>query len=584
MLSKRWLVAPPASPKLLATFTESIRPPYQNKRISPILAQLLYNRGLHRPDDAREFLFAKPFKALKYDPFKLKDMSKAVRRINEAVKRGQKIAVYGDFDADGVTSTTLMMKTLTYIGADAIPYIPHRVDEGYGLNTPALQQLARDGIKLVVTVDCGIRSVVEVADGKRAGLDIIITDHHSVGPELPAAYAVVNPQQEDCDGEPLLAGVGVAFMVARAILLDRLRNGDKHRQDEYADFVESLLDLVAIGTVADIMPLNIPLNRVLVRDGLAVLNKTKRPGLQALIKVAGLQIGKLSAYSIGFGLAPRINAAGRLDSAMLAYELLACEDMARAEELALQLQKLNTHRQDLTRTAQELVREQIKEDALLIIAKDESFQPGIVGLVAGRLTEEYYRPAIIMERGADESHGSCRSIPPFNITRALDECADLLIRHGGHAMAAGFAIANKNLPQFEARMAQIAQRTLGDLELMPALEIDMPLDVQQINEDLERELRYLEPLGHQNPQPTFVTYNLRVIENRKVGGAGNHLKLKLEKPGFPPLDAIAFDFGHYADTLPERIDVVYTLEMNQWNGNQYLQLNIQDLRPSEAAI
>ena len=394
------------------------RPPAEHLQryhgCSPTLAQLLYNRGFEDPRAADEFLNCQ---SLSFDPFQLKDMEAAVTRINVAISEREPIAVYGDFDADGVCATTLMVQTLRALGGDVIPYIPDRADEGYGLNTPALAGLARRGVKLIVTVDCGIRANSEVAAGTRAGLDIIITDHHSIGPELPSALAVVNSRQEDCPGEARLAGVGVAFMLAKALLLHRWAT---NRDNYPAGFRQSdLLDLVALGTVADVVPLNVSMNRRLVKHGLDVINDLRRPGIAALVKVSSLQPGSIKSNDIGFGLGPRINAAGRLGSAMAAFDLLSAESVEEAMPRAIELQALNSQRQQLTRQAQAAISEQAGEggDRSLIFAGDENIHSGIVGLVAGRLTEAFYRPAVVLEVGEEESRASCRSIPEFNITR-----------------------------------------------------------------------------------------------------------------------------------------------------------------------
>jgi single-stranded-DNA-specific exonuclease len=403
-LSKRWVIATPVPPEVLNRYPN----------MGNVLAQVLYNRGFTDEFEAEDFLNAN---MELFNPFQMKGINQAVARIRQAIKAHEQIIVYGDFDADGVTSTTLLVQTLTALGAVVKPYIPHRVDEGYGLNSEALLRLAREGVKLVITVDCGIRSVDEVEDGNAAGLDLIVTDHHTIGPEIPKALAVINPKQEDCKyPEDMLAGVGVAFKLADALL----RVAKQNHQTPNLE-IEDLLDLVAIGTVADLAPMNRAENRVLVRRGLEVINRAKRPGVQALLEVSGVKPGTVTAMSIGFSLGPRINAAGRLESAMIAYHLLSAEDYSTALRLAEQLQKLNIERQDLTRSAQAEVREWLEEqrsETPLIFASGD-FKAGIVGLVAGRLTEEYSRPTVIMEAGKTESRASCRSIPQFDITHAL---------------------------------------------------------------------------------------------------------------------------------------------------------------------
>jgi single-stranded-DNA-specific exonuclease len=567
MIQKEWVIAPPASAEHL----------HRYKDISPILAQILFNRGFETADDAHQFLYEKD---LTDDPYMMKDMDKAVERISSAIKNKEPIVVYGDFDADGVTSTTLMVQVLKALGADVTPYIPDRIEEGYGLNTPALESLAEQGEKLVITVDCGIRSVDDVIAGMEVGLDIIVTDHHSVGPEIPPALAVINPQQKGCKGNKKLAGVGVAFMLAQALLIHRRR----HDRNNYPNIrLSDLLDLVAIGTVADIMELNAGLNRRLVAHGLNTINEMRRPGIRALAKVVSLEPGKITAMDIGFGLGPRINAAGRLKSAMIAFNLLSAETEAEAMPYAEELQSLNVLRQKLTREAQAAISDQIADldDVSLIFAGDEDFQPGIVGLVAGRLAEEYYRPSVVLEIGEEQSRASCRSIPEFNITHALDECADLLVRHGGHAMAAGFTVDNANIDKLKKELQKRAKDALEGRDLVRTLHLDSEVDVNQLNEALVNELSILEPTGHHNRPASFISRNVRIVECRTVGADKRHLKLKIARMGQEPLDSIGFGLGEWAKQMPPVIDVAYHLEMNEWRGRQSLQMRLLDIRPAE---
>ena len=567
MMQKEWVLARRAPADHLERY----------HGLSPIIAQLLFNRGFEDPQSAQEFVHGQ---ALSEDPFELKDVDVAVARINDAIAKREPIAVYGDFDADGVCATALMSQTLRALGGDVRPYIPNRADEGYGLNATALEKLARRGIKLVVTVDCGIRSIAEVAVGMLAGLDIIITDHHSIGPELPAALAVINPRQADCAGEARLAGAGVAFMLANALLLHRW---ETHRDKYPSGFrLSDLLDLVALGTVADVIPLNVGLNRRLVKHGLATINEMRRPGIAALAQVAGLKPGSIRASDIGFGLGPRINAAGRLHSAMAAYDLLCSPTVEEAMPRAQELQSLNAQRQQLTRRAQAAISEQVGEDPSLplIFAGDENLPPGIIGLVAGRLTEAFYRPAVILEIGEDESRASCRSIPEFNITNALDECADLLVRHGGHAMAAGFTVRNSNLEALRQALEQKAEDALGERALAPKLHIDCEVQLDELNENLLRELDLLEPTGRENEKAAFLTRDLGVLHCRRVGEDGRHLKLRLANSGGAQADAIGFGLGDWARKMPRRIDAAYHAEINEWGGRRNLQLQLLDIHPA----
>ena len=594
--AKRWEVYPPLPDSFRARFPH----------LSPLILQILYNRGITDPAEVETFLGGR----LALDnPFKLKGMNEAVTRIRRAIRNSEPIAVYGDFDADGVTATALLTQTLEALGARVQPYIPHRVDEGYGLHREALTKLARQGVRLVITVDCGIRSVEEVAHARRLGLDVIVTDHHSVGPELPPALAAINPKRDDCPYSfKDLAGVGVAFKLAQALL--RVENAMRRRNAPPIPLQEEdLLDLVAVGTVADIVPL-LGENRYLVQRGLERLNprlssppsippasggrldggKTRydypqRPGLRALMQKAGLKPGRVDTVAIGFMLGPRLNAAGRLDSAMLSYDLLRATDEALVTELAQKLDELNRRRQRLTLETLEWARAQIEEegDAFLHLVAGEDVLPGIAGLVAGRLTEELYRPTAVVELGKELSRGSARSIPEFNITAALDRCADLLERHGGHAAAAGFTVKTENLPALKARLQEIAAEELAEQELVPTLSIDAEVRLDELNWATYELLRQLEPCGYANPTPLLLSRGVLVRDHRSVGSDGKHLKLTLSD-GRMVWDAIAFRQGEWAGQIPECIDVVYTLEVNEWNDQLRLQLNVQDLRPSRRGV
>ncbi|MEP7285868.1 MAG: single-stranded-DNA-specific exonuclease RecJ [Chloroflexota bacterium] len=565
--SKRWQVSPSLPAAEASRF----------QHFHPVVARILYNRGYTTPDAASAFLDGQ---VSVDDPFKMRGMAQAVGRIRTAIKKQELIIVYGDFDADGVTSTVLLVSTLQALGANVKPYIPHRVDEGYGLNSAALEALAHKGARVIITVDCGIRSLPEVEIGKQCGLDMIITDHHSVGPDIPNALAVINPKQPGClYPEKMLAGVGIAYKLAEALL----KVSAAQDKREVSLQAEDLLDLVAIGTVADLAPLSRPENRSLVVRGLRHLQQARRVGVRALLKVAGLEPEKMNATAIGFTLGPRINAAGRLESAMLAYELLLTDDLQVASDLAQQLQTLNVKRQELTRAAQEHARTLAgigEGDVPLIFAIDAAFQQGIVGLVAGRLTEEYYRPAIVLHRGEHESHGSCRSIAEFNITEALDQCADLLIRHGGHAQAAGFAIYNENLPVFHEKIMAIADKSLHDKDLRPSIQIDAEVQLGQVNETLYEALGALEPCGHDNAAPILCTKHLKIIKSKTLGKENAHLSLQVFD-GSRTQDAIAFGMGDLIEDLPDYVDLAYRIDMNEWKDTRTLQMIVQDIRESE---
>lgn len=545
--------------------------------IHPVMLQVLYNRGIIEPAAVQAFLEGRYLEST--DPFLLPDMDKAVARIEQAIDNEEMIVVYGDFDADGVTSTVLLTQALRGSGADrnlVRPYIPDRVDEGYGLNVEALTELKEKGADLVITVDCGIRSVFEVEHANQIGLQMIITDHHSLGPKMPPGTAVINPKRPDSAyPDDMLAGVGLAYKLAQALKLSR---------PDRATFNEAdLLDLVAIGTVADLAPL-LKENRKLVIDGLQSLNNSKRAGIAAIVRAARLTPGNLTAESIAFGIGPRINAAGRLAHAYSAARLLATNNSSDASRYASELDKLNRQRQKLTAELSSLAEGMVEPDAPILIAADANFVSGVVGLVASRLAEKHYRPAIVMEQGEDESRGSCRSIDKFHITDALDEVADLLVRHGGHAQAAGFTVRNANLPEFLSRITDVAERKLRDLELIPTLTIDAEIELDDVDWALFEHLQQLEPTGAANPQPVFLSRDVEVIHHRPVGQDGAHLQLTLAAgsiTGYREIGAIAFRQGEWASHLPQTVDLVYSISVNEWRGNRNLQLMVQDIRPSQ---
>lgn len=567
---KKWQIAPEVPQSVLADLAN----------YNPIVAQLLYNRGIHTKADADAF--TKGIYVPSANPFLLKDMDVAVARITQAIQNEERIVVYGDFDADGVTSTVLLVQALRKLGVspqNAQPYIPDRVDEGYGLNMEAIEKLkAEKEAHLVITVDCGIRSVAEVAYANTLGLDMIITDHHSLGSELPPATAVINPKRPDSDyPETMLAGVGIAFKLVQAL---------RQTLPDRATFTDNeFLDLVAIGTVADLAPL-LGENRKLVIEGLTTLNNSIRPGIGALTEIARVKDKTITAETIGFSIGPRINAAGRLAHAYTAARALNSNNTLDAQRFAQELEGLNQQRQQITNELTTMAESLVEPNAPILIVADPSFVSGVVGLVASRLADKYYRPAIVMEMGETESRGSCRSITEFHITDALDEVADILVRHGGHAQAAGFTVCNENLPQFVERITAIARRQLDGLTLIPTITIDREVTLDEVDQALFAQLAALEPTGVGNPAPIFVSRNVEVIHHRTVGRDNAHLQMRLspmETIGgthkiFP---AIAFRMGQMAQALPQYIDVVYTLSENHWNGRTEIQLIVQDIKPAQ---
>ncbi len=562
----RWQISPIAPPEYCRQFS----------RFHPALTQVLYNRGLTTPGQVQAFIEGRYLES--QDPFLLPNMEVAVARIKQAIENDERIVIYGDFDADGVTATVLLTQALRGLGCareQARPYIPDRIDEGYGLNFDALTHIQEElKADLIITVDCGIRSVAEVEHANGLGLDMILTDHHSVGADLPPALAVINPKRADSTyPEENLAGVGIAYKLAQAL---RQTMPDQARFEE-----RELLDLVAIGTVADIAPL-LKENRKLVIDGLRTMNDptAMRPGIWALTDVAGIKPGSFTAETIGFGIAPRINAAGRLAHAYAAAKLLATNNRPDARRLAAELNELNKKRRQLTQSLSEKAETLVDVDAPALIVADETFAPGVVGLVASRLAEKYYRPAIVIEKGETHSHGSCRSISELHITEALDQTADLLDRYGGHAQAAGLTIANDKLPAFTERITEyIAQKTDG-LDLRPTIAIDAEIPLHQIDWGLHEQLQGLEPTGCANATPIFVSRGAQLLNHRAVGAGGDHLQLELSS-GTHGVRAIAFRQGAWANQMPRQVDVAYTIGVNEWQGRRNLQLRVEDIRPAE---
>ena len=569
---RNWQVAETVPPELAAAVPEH-----------PLLVQVLYNRGLRTADAMVRFLASGV--AVQENPYRLRDMVPAVSRILQAIDRGETICVYGDFDADGVTSTALLVNALQAAGGRVGPYIPDRVDEGYGLNADAITRIGRQA-SLIITVDCGIRSVAEVAHAGALGIDVIVTDHHSVGPVLPPAVAVINPRRVDCtSGYERLAGVGVAYRLAQAVL--RAVAQQSHSRltpDEAAEVEDLLLDYVALGTVADMMPL-LGENRSLVQRGLRRLNQTERPGLAELLRVSDLQPGDVDATAISFRLGPRLNAAGRLSETKSAYTVLRTTKADEAYNMAQRLEELNLQRRTLTDAALTEAATQLADfdaaDRSLILVASDLFQPGIVGLVAGKLTNQYYRPAVVIEQGVDESRGSARSIPEVDTSRALDGVSELLVRHGGHSRAAGFTVATAQLPAFAAALqAEIDTQLADPGDLRPTLAVDAEVDFGALDWALAEQFTRLEPTGQENPPPLLLARKLRVREARAVG-KGKHLKLVLDADaGSRVIDGIAFGLGPHARQLDQgrRIDVVFNLTVNIWQERRSLQLNIEDLR------
>lgn len=535
-----------------------------------VLQQLMVNRGVRTVEAAEKYLNGA---GSHHDPFALKNMAEAVGRILEAIDKDQKIVIYGDYDADGVTATALLNQILTNLGANVTPYIPNRFDEGYGLNMEALDRLHAEGTDLIITVDCGIRSLDEITHAYEIGLEMIVSDHHEPAANLSDHAIVVCPKQiDDLYPEKNLAGVGVAFKIAEALASQRPLKSCQ---------LQDVLDLVAVGTVADLVPLTGE-NRSLVQAGLETLRGGRRQGLFSLMQAAGVDVQNADAGSIGYGIGPRINAAGRLDQANPALDLLLSDDLLQTGMLAQQLDDLNQQRKNITQWIQEEAEKQALDDGdnYLLFAAHPEFKEGVVGLAASRLTESYYRPSVVGHRGEETTRASCRSIPEFHITKALDKCADLLVRHGGHAMAAGFTVRNENLDELITRLQDIARRELEGQELCPEYKADMELALHELHPDILQWIAKLEPTGQKNPSARFVSRRVRVTRSRQVGRDRSHLKMTVTD-GQVFFDAIAFRQGHWYGNMPEHIDILYSYETNDFNGRVTLQLNVKDIKSSE---
>ncbi len=536
-----------------------------------LAGRLLALRGVTGAEGARSF-FAPP--SAQPDSYVLPALDVAIERLLHAVSTGERVAVYGDFDVDGVTSAAQLSEAIASLGGVAAPYIPDRFSEGYGLNAGAIEALHRDGATLLVTADCGTSSIEEVAFARALGLDVIILDHHTVPPVLPDATALVNPKRDDAHPEGLLelATAGLAFHVASALHAAANRDFDPM----------AYLDLAALGTVCDMAPLADE-NRRLLRAGLPAIARTRRPGLRALMDVSRVDPSSISAEDIGYRLGPRLNAAGRIAHAKLSLELLMTNDEERGRELALRLDALNRERQDRTSQAVTLAAHMMSgEDDLppLLMLGHADFSSGIVGLIASKLVNLYGRPAVVFERGAETSRASCRSIDEFHITDALRERPDLFVRFGGHRAAAGFTVENARIDEVREHLIAAAGRAFGARELAPIIEIDCHLPLRQLRGEEIRWLARIGPFGVGNPQPTFLARDVLVVDTRFVGAGDKHRKLRL-RDGAATWGAIAFDCADVAIETGDRIDVVYTLDTGRSDGT--LEIRVEDMRLTASA-
>ena len=542
--------------------------------LPPLCAAVLCARGVDTAPAASAFLAHGP--DLLHDPFLLQDMEKAVERISRAIREQETVAVYGDYDVDGITATCLLTQFLRTLGGQVVSYIPDRTEEGYGLNNHAIDALARQGVTLIVTVDCGITAAQEVEYARALGVDVVITDHHQCKEVLPQAVAVVDPRRPDCSYPfPDLAGVGVALKLALAL------TAPDQRSQVLLDYGE----LAAIGTVADVMLLQGE-NRALVHLGLERLADCSRPGLQALLREAGCPRGQVpTTVTIGYGLAPRINAAGRMEQAGTALELLLTQDPQRGQELAQELCQLNRLRQaielEIFQHCDQLLTHTPALSAPVIVLAGEGWHQGVIGIVASRLAEKYACPAFMISLDGDKGKGSCRSFGGFNLFGALERCAPLLDSYGGHELAAGFSIRRDNIPAFRAALCQLVEEFAGHQPMESSLDVDCEIPHCSLlsTQDVES-LSLLEPFGSGNPKPVFLLRSVCVLSHTDVGG-GRHLKLKLRRDGVA-MDAIFFSANTAACGIEngQRLDIAFTLQINQFRGNRTVQLQLCDLRPA----
>jgi single-stranded-DNA-specific exonuclease len=532
--------------------------------IPSLVAQILRTRGISDLD-MPAFLTPK----LANDGPPMLDLDRAAERIRRALAARERIVVYGDYDVDGIAGSAILVRAFRHFGVAVGAYIPNRYEEGYGLNGAALRQLAADGTKVVISVDCGVTAVEEAALARELGIDLVITDHHHPPPVLPDAYALVNPRRPgDTSEDKELAGAGVALRLARALLGDLA----------YAVKEDELLQLCALATVADVVPLR-DANRAIVAAGLAALNRAPITGVRALVERAGVKLGRVGASDIGYGLGPRLNAAGRITDAEDALRILLTEEPVEAKELADTLEERNLERQRLTNDVVRGARAAASAypDAWATVVADPTWQAGIVGLAASRLVEDHGRPACVIAIDGEDGKGSCRSIASVHIAEALARCGDLLPKHGGHAMAAGFSIKAKDIDAFRERLDGIVREMLGGVRPVPTLHVDAAIDPEALTPRLALELAMLEPCGALNPRPHLLLRDVRVYGIRQVGADSDHLRCKITVGKFT-FDAMAFRRGDRAEAMTDagRVDAVVTVGAGRTG---FVELELRDFGP-----
>jgi single-stranded-DNA-specific exonuclease len=558
--------------------------------VSPVTAQVLLHRGIDSGGAARAFL--QPSLNGLHDPCGLPDAEKAAERIHEAAKRGEQIVVYGDYDADGITATAVLIRCLHLMGAQATHYIPDRLEEGYGLNAQAIRGIIAGGAKLIITADCGITAVEEVRIAQEAGVDVIVSDHHEAGPHfaglLDAAHSVVSTMREDSTYPfESLSGVGVAFKLAWA--LGKKASGGQRCSGQFQEFLIDAVSLVALGTIADVVPL-VGENRIFASYGLTGLSHSANPGIRALRQVAGIDGRNLTAFDVAFKLGPRLNAAGRLGAAGDVVNLFTTSTPEKAAQVAEFLDSENVRRQKIQEEILDQALAQLEagppvENLSVIVLAAEGWHPGVVGVVSAKLVERFWLPALVLSVDGDEVHGSGRSIEGVCLYEALAECEDLLTAFGGHELAAGLRLKRSNLEQFRERFGQAVARRMTEENRVPALHIDAETPLVDLSLPCVQELQRLQPFGQGNREPVFAARDLRVAgQVRRLGTKGNHLAFYVQQ-GDTSLRAIAFGRGLLADALQKAgmCSLAYAPTVNSWNGSRSVELRVEDILLGGAA-
>lgn len=561
----QWVLAPEPERSLVTALSESCDLPEN-------IVKILVCRNIDTTEKITEFL--DPKLADLKDPFLMEGMTAGVERTAEALFNNEKIMIYGDYDVDGITATTLLYMVLNKLGAQVSFFLPNRLTAGYGLSVEAIDDAKKDGVSLVITVDTGITAIDEIEHAKTVGVDVVVTDHHEQGESIPDAKAIINPKQAGCNYGGELSGVGVAFKFAQALY--------RRLNQEESELYEHL-DLVAMGTSADIVPL-VGENRILTRHGIKQISRTTKPGLKSLAFVSGLMGKEISTGQVVFVLAPRINALGRLGDAREAVRLLSTKDEKLASEIARKLDSENKRRKEIDEKTLHQALDQMQEivdidnDNSIVLAA-EGWHQGVIGIVASRLVEKYHLPTVMIAITDGVGKGSARSIPGFHLCEALKECEHLLIRYGGHKYAAGLSIKQEHIPEFRKKFCEVSARKLTEEDTQPKLHIDDELELTVISDEFVNAIESFAPFGPQNMRPIFLTRNCEILGTPYVVG-NNHLKMKIRK-GDAVYDVIGFGFGAFASKISDRgclVDIVHAVEFNTYNDRTYIQIRLRDIK------